>query len=434
MIGKSLKVEILETQNQVNDLILEIAGKQFQSGNVHAAICTLEDGIYLSYPDNYYLHNNLAYLHSWNGDLGKALYQIERALDIHETVPVELYCTKATIQKKLKLLDEAEKTFRKILELKPNDVCSQYELSYILLCNKKFREGLELNESRLKLAEIARNIRKYNLPIWDGKQDIKGMKLLIFNEMGDGDLIQGLRYIQQLKELTGAKLFLDTKEPLFLNFPDIDGQYEVCDYMVSINSLSLLFDPDLENTEVGSYITPKLEEMPKLIFLDEYRPRIGIVWAGNKWHPLDRHRSCHLHHFNKLADYLKESLISFQKGEMKRAWPVQNTDIREGREVEEIDLLGGSAFKFTDLSEYLIDYNITANYLKEIDLLITVDTAVAHLAGALGIKTWLLLSKAYDWRWQKKWYKSVEIMKQKTLDNWEELFDEVLLKLKMEIG
>jgi hypothetical protein len=118
---------------------------------------------------------------------------------------------------------------------------------------------------------------------------------------------------------------------------------------------------------------------------------------------------------------------------MKRAWPIKNTDIREGREVNEVDLLENVDFKFIDLKDILINYNTTANYLKQIDLLVTVDTSIAHLAGALGVRTLLLLSKAYDWRWQKKWYKSVEVIKQKTLDDWPSVFEEVYLKVKGEL-
>jgi hypothetical protein len=146
--------------------------------------------------------------------------------------------------------------------------------------------------------------------------------------------------------------------------------------------------------------------------------RVGIVWVGNLKDPKGRHRSCSLNHFLPVGDMPGVTLYGLQKGDA----------------VGEIEALNGS-IRVVNLADSLFDFSDTCAVISNLDLVISVDTAVAHLAGAMGKPTFLLLSTPCDWRWlldreDSPWYPSMTLFRQGRQGNWESVFEKVCSALQ----
>jgi hypothetical protein len=147
--------------------------------------------------------------------------------------------------------------------------------------------------------------------------------------------------------------------------------------------------------------------------------KVGIVWAGNPNHVNDHNRSCHQEHFSRLGNITNVQLFSLQKG-------------KEGEKTITDHLQN----EILDLSPHLDDFAVTAAVIDRLDLVIAVDTAVVHLAGALGKKTWVLLPFSPDWRWLSKgntsvWYPSLRLFRQHRSGDWQTVFDRVAEELQV---
>lgn len=373
------------------------------------------------------LYNNLAFILSWQNKLDEALKVAEEG--IQNCSPMsDLYFTKAIILKKQSKPKECEEVFRKALELKPDCSIISNELGFILLCNGKYREGFSRWQNRFEIRD--NNIlyrRKFAGKDWSG-EEILGKTLLIFNEQGNGDLFQYIRYLPKLKTVSKANIVLETK-PELISLLSNQG-YQVInwdkekvehDYVVSICSLPLYLDPDLENIPLEPYMVAKSKVL-------EGKFKIGIIWAGSQYHFSDRNRSCYLKYFKPLTNFKEIQLISLQIGNSVRSWTKGYEDFREGREMEVVDLMEGVDFPY--LTPEINDFNDTAMLLKGLDLLISVDTSAVHLAGALGCKVWMLKSYYFDWRWKKTWYPTMKIFTQPKAGDWESVFKEVCVELE----
>src|SRR5262249_39347965 len=144
--------------------------------------------------------------------------------------------------------------------------------------------------------------------------------------------------------------------------------------------------------------------------------KVGIVWAGNPDHPHDRFRSVHLEEFARLAEIPGVQLISLQKVAGRRELDIASPSLP-------IVDLGG---ELDDRTGALMD---TAAIMQHLDLVITVDTSIAHLAGGLGAKVWVALHASPDWRWLDRgattaWYPSMRLFRQATFDRWPPVFEE----------
>ena len=145
-------------------------------------------------------------------------------------------------------------------------------------------------------------------------------------------------------------------------------------------------------------------------------------------------RTCHLKYFKPLFENPNIEIFSFQVGNNVRSWYKNKVypSFPDGtEEYIEVNLLEETeGFKYHDLSPVLTDYNITASYLKSMDLLISIDTGVAHLAGALGVPVWLLLPNKWEWRWRKIWYPSMKYFQQSSMGDWDGLLKQVAVELE----
>ncbi|MGH8510882.1 MAG: TIGR03032 family protein, partial [Gammaproteobacteria bacterium] len=266
-------------------------------------------------------------------------------------------------------------------------------------------------------------------PRWDGSP-IPGKTLLIHTEQGAGDAIQFARYLPLAAERAGKLILVCTPDlsPLFATLPGIaeirgPGTFQLTEFDTHLPLLSL---PYVFGSTLGTipnripYIDVALLRRRKTVALPEYnqRPlRIGLVWAGSPTHQHDRNRSCPLMEFLPLLRFPGIAFYSLQKGE-------RSEDLRQlplDCPVHDLEATGK-------------DFGDTALWLDQLDLLISVDTSVAHLAGALGTPVWLLLCRVPDWRWGLEgettpWYPGMRLFRQTRRGDWAGVMARVMPEL-----
>ncbi len=260
-------------------------------------------------------------------------------------------------------------------------------------------------------------------------QDITDKKLLIYSMHGFGDLFMFSRYIYKVLEKTQNIILKVPKSCLDLykyNFPYLkvldnnifipDSEYDFATpYMTLLYPLNESLKDIPYSKGYLKVSDKKIEQMSKYDFLDTSKKKIGIFWQGNP--SIFKNRSIKLKYLKPLFDIKNTQIYSFQ---------ISTVDIESDKLKPQLPLI--------DLSPYIKSFEDTAAFLKNIDILVTIDTSIANLAGALGIKTYLMLPYLTEWRWfydtdRTPWYDSVKIFKQKTPGNW----DEVVFRIKNEI-
>ncbi|MCD7878956.1 MAG: tetratricopeptide repeat protein, partial [Candidatus Gastranaerophilales bacterium] len=262
-------------------------------------------------------------------------------------------------------------------------------------------------------------------------EDITGKTLLLYSINGAGDIIMFSRYINDIKDKAGKIIMLlpeSFKELYTTSFKDIEIHTDYkeinldeIDYTSSYMLLLYTAKADLKNIKYSQgYLTVSknsVKEKSKYDFINTNKKKIGIFWQGNP--SILQNRSIKLKYFIPIIELDNVQLYSFQ---------ISNVDFESDRLKNEL--------KIIDLAPYIKSYNDTAAFLKNMDLLITIDTSIANLAGALGIPTYLLLPYATEWRWfydtdSTPWYDSIKIFKQKKPNDWEEVITRVKNGLRL---
>ncbi|QWD94697.1 tetratricopeptide repeat protein [Polynucleobacter sp. MG-Unter2-18] len=360
----------------------------------------------------------------------EAITQYDQALSLKPDY-VEAWTNKGIALKESKRFEEAITHFDKALTLKPSYAEASWNKSLSLLLQGDFENGLPLYESRWalhKTSEVSSK-RFFDKPTWLGEESLDGKKILLHFEQGLGDFIQFCRYVKLVADL-GAKVILEVPRSLaslMKNLEDIselviEGQeLPFFDYQCPLLSLPLAFKTKLNTIpSPKEYITlnnhhDKTIEW-KIKLGSKLRPRVGLVWSGNPHHNNDHNRSLLL---RDLLPFLpnKFEYITLQK---------------EVREVDKLTLdINPHVLSFSnDLNDFLD----TAALIDQLDLVISVDTSVAHLSGALGKKTLLLLPYVPDWRWlldreDSPWYPSIKLYRQPAIGDWNSVFDKVKFDL-----
>lgn len=332
--------------------------------------------------------------------------------------------------------EEANQIYKDLIAISPEHVAAHCNMASNLLLLEQYEEGWKEFEWRFHIDNAPlrgfMNALPKKIPLWDGSK-LNGERVLLFIEQGVGDQIQFLRYIPFVNEMGGKVLLpcFKNMEKLLKSVQGVDllATYDEnayidpsieYDYMCSILSLPHL----MKKYEIpwnGPYLCPEVES-DELFDMTPYenKLKVGIAWCGNTIHKNDHMRSCHLKYFKNLM-MPEVQLFSLQKGKSERDWPSGPVDLREGS--EEIE--------FVDWSDKFTDFNITANLIQKLDLVITVDTSIAHLAGALGKKVWLLVGLRPDWRWGNTnpgtpWYPNTRIFR----GSWESKFAQASQELK----
>ncbi|WP_448562211.1 tetratricopeptide repeat protein [Trichothermofontia sp.] len=276
-------------------------------------------------------------------------------------------------------------------------------------------------EYRWRWQVEGQGLPNFSQPQWDGS-DLTGKTILLYPEQGHGDIIQFVRYAPLVAQ-RGGRVVVSCYAGLERLVASVAGVDQVVthhkkvdfDTFFPLMDLPIIFKTDLATVPAQiPYL--KAPAIPPLILQvpDHIRLKVGIVWAGNPQNPTDQKRSCPLIAFLPLLALKNIAFYSLQVGE-----PVTQL----ANLPDEIALL--------DLSPHLKDFADTAAVIEQLDLVITVDTAVAHLAGALGKSTWILLSALPDWRWlldreDSPWYPTVRLFRQTRLGDWAEVMTRVV--------
>ncbi|MGE5352877.1 MAG: tetratricopeptide repeat protein [Acidobacteriota bacterium] len=322
---------------------------------------------------------------------------------------------------------EAIKFFDLAISENPSHQNAHFNKGLALMMEGELPEGLKEYEWRKLREEWALN-RKVLKPL-EKDSSLDGKTVLVFGEQGLGDVIQFARFIPALKK-KNCNVILECEKSLWNIFKETEGIDKLVernfsshpdvhfDYEVFLISLLLYLDTTIEKIPPPANLHVSSESQEKWNnLLKEYEGfKIGIVWAGNPQHSNDRNRSCRLKNFQSLLHIGGLSFFSLQKEDRMNEMP----------EFQD---------RITDLNQYgLNDFEDTAAAIKCLDLVITVDTSIAHLAGSLGKPVWILLTYVPDWRWllgrgDSPWYPSARLFRQKSVGNWENVFDELRIAL-----
>jgi Tfp pilus assembly protein PilF len=316
-------------------------------------------------------------------------------------------------------MEEAELHNRSALEIKPDLALAHCNLAQILLRRGEFAEGWREHEWRWQWKDFPSPRRIFLQPQWDGR-DITGSSVFIHAEQGFGDTIQFLRYVPLLAE-RGARVVLEVHPELLRLSARVAGVAKLiargeaipeCDWHCPMMSLPLAFATSLASIPVNSPYLHASVETPPWIDIRNHQPRVGLVWAGSKKNRIDGKRSLSLLEFAPLFGVSGISFYSLQQGSLA------DDDLRP----------------FAGVLPSTADFAETAAAIAHLDLIVAVDTSVAHLAGALGKPVWILLPYVADWRWltdraDSPWYPSARLFRQHQPGAWHPVIDQVAAAL-----
>lgn len=325
--------------------------------------------------------------------------------------------------------EEAIKYYREALTVEPDNADLHYSLATALLITGDFAEGWKEHEWRWRMPSFSTKLRDFHRPLWDGRP-LKGERILLHAEQGYGDTLQCIRYVPLVAE-HGGEIVLEVPARLFRLLKNIPGASQVIvqgeplpdfSWHCPLMSLPLAFGATMENIPSSTgYLSIPAENVAKeRAKWPAEGLRVGLAWSGNPQHTLDKHRSAHLRQFSPLTAIPGVSFYSLQVGEA-------------AKQIAEV----AGTFSLADVCSSYTDFTDTADFVAGLDLVITVDTAVAHLAGMLGIPVWILISRTRsDWRWLQNctdspWYSSARIFRQIKPGDWDGLIEQVKVNLEM---
>ncbi|MEI9925820.1 MAG: tetratricopeptide repeat protein [Bradyrhizobium sp.] len=365
--------------------------------------------------------NNIGAILQTYGRDEEALVWFDKALALKPDYMTVL-SNKASSLQQVHRFDEAAAIYRYIKTIDPGYALADWDLSLIDMRAGNFEAGWAGRESRWKAHEV--NYPKFSQPMWLGAEDIAGKTILICSDEGIGDSIQFARYVPMVAA-RGARVILvvtDAAYPLLSALPGVsecfrksDKEFPAFDMHCPTSSLPLAFGTRLDTIPADIPYLPDPAPDRVQAWEDRLGPRgklrVGLVWSGNPVHSNDHNRSVPLQKFSRLLD-VDVSFVSLQKG----AKPADQEFLAQTGII--------------DLTSELTDFNETAALIRCLDLVITVDTSVAHLAGALGCPTWILLPYTPDYRWlldrdDSPWYPTARLFRQTAARDYAQVLDRV---------
>jgi hypothetical protein len=400
-----------------------------QTGNLVEAIHALRRATELN-PNYSDAHLNLGIALGEHDKLQEAIDSINRAVQLDPQNPYA-HCNSGIAQSFVMQLDLAEKSYQRAIELRPEYAVAHHALALLQLVQGRFEEGWRGYEYRWKLPTAPKPY-EFNRPKWTG-EDLIGKTILLHTEQGLGDSLQFVRYVP-LVARQAAKVYFYCQPPLIQLFSQLNDvtlltdpnqKIPPYDFHCPLMSLPLAFGTRLETIPAE---VPYLHADEKL--LQDWKPkldwskklRIGIVWSGNPKHKSDRQRSIPLRALAPLGEFTDQiAFYSLQVGPPA----LQISEVPE--------------LKLIDLSADLQDFTDTAAVIQQLDLVISVDTATAHLAGALARPIWILLAYVPDWRWlldrsDSPWYPTARIFRQTQAGDWSPVVESLISEIELLLG
>jgi tetratricopeptide (TPR) repeat protein len=357
----------------------------------------------------------------------EALASYDRALTLRPVFAEGLSNRGVTLHE-LKRFDEALASYDRALTLRPDFADGHLNEAVTRLLTGDFDRGWEKNEWRWKSEQLKIGERNFAQPQWTGSNEIRNKTILLHAEQGFGDTIQFCRYVPRVVARAG-RVILEVPKPLHALMSTIPGLAQIVskgdplpdfDMHCPLLSLPLAFGTRLETILAE---TPYLHASPSAAMNwdarlgPRSRPRIGLAWSGRPAHKNDHNRSIRLSALLPLLD-VDATYISLQR------------DVRAGdatvlQQRGEILHFGAELKTFSD----------TAALMSNLDLIIAVDTSVAHLAGALAKPIWILLPFVPDWRWlldrdDSPWYPTARLFRQDDTREWDNVIARLHVALR----
>jgi tetratricopeptide (TPR) repeat protein len=372
-------------------------------------------------PDDARAYNNHGKVLKNLGRFAEALDSYDRAIAL---LPdrAEIHSNRGNVLYELERFQEAIESFDVAIRLNSDYAEATWNKALLCLLLGRFNEGWRCYEARKWKRDPAGN-RQFEKPLWLGDRDISGKTLLVHWEQGYGDVIQFSRYVS-LCQQAGARVLLAPQKPLQplmlglhakARIVDLESDFLLFDYHCPIMSLPLAFRTELTNVPRESYLSADEVKVAAwgARLGKKTRPRIGVVWGSKD--PPSKARIIPLERFRQLLSPSYE-FVSLQK------------HLTEGERA----CLDG--LNVRHLEEELVDFSDTAAICHSMDLVISIDTSVAHLAGALELPIWVLLPRVPEWRWMlnrddSPWYPSMRLFRQQTRDDWEGVLERVRREL-----
>jgi tetratricopeptide (TPR) repeat protein len=398
-------------------------------GRLGAALASYTEAIERK-SDYAYAYCNRGVVQHSLGLLADALSSFDQALALEATDAMAHY-NRALLLQDCSRWDEAVASYDQAIAINPGYADAHHNRSLTLLFQGDFENGWRgfewrwENAQRLAIGEQ----RHAEQPLWLGEESIAGKRLLLHSEGGLGDTMQFCRYATTSAAL-GATVFLEVQPPLLGLLANLEGVSQLIgiggtvppfDYQCPLMSLPLAFKTTLDTIPApAKYLHSDQDKVAQwhTVLGERKRPRVGLVWSGNPNNFIDHRRSI------RLADWVARLPPEFEYYCLQK----------QVREADQAALESSPIFSFDDDS---LDFVNTAALCECMDVVISVDTSIAHLSGALGQRTWVLLSFIPDWRWlldrnDTPWYPAMKLYRQKAAGDWNEVFDRVAADLRRE--
>jgi len=354
--------------------------------------------------------------------------QIDEALEVCATALTqwpghpEILNAQSNAFGKAQKWDEALASADQAISSAPDFAQAHYGKSLVLLTQGKFEEGLPEFDWRVKRSNFWPQ-RRYDKPLWDG-ESLAGKTLLVHWEQGFGDILQFSRYLPQLCELPSApaKVIFDCPVKLQGLFQEGFGVDEIgdfgdtpppFDFYIPLMSLPHRLGTTLETIPAETpYLTNRLTEHFTVPAIPDTRLKVGIVWASDHGASY-RRKVCPL---DKIAPLFDLDTVAYY-------------GLQFGADAAELDAHTGRT-NVLNLADDLGDFTHTAAIVGQMDLILSIDTYIVHLAGAMNVPTWIMLAYAPDWRWfldrnDSPWYPSARLFRQERPGDWTSVVDAI---------
>jgi Tfp pilus assembly protein PilF len=424
LIGRAIAIN-----PNVADYHSNLGELQRRSGQLDQAAASLRRALSLQ-PNHAVAHYNLGLIFAEREMFAEAIAAHQRALGLKpDMVPALIALGTALVR--TRQFDEAGAAYRRAIELDSNSADAHWNYSLLQLRMGDYERGWENYEWRWRVRGEFTPPQSFAQPLWDGS-DLRGKTILLHAEQALGDTLQFVRYVPLVAQ-RGGRVVLQSPPELIRVLKSLQGVDEIVaagkplprfDVHCPLMSLPRLFSTRLNTIPCPiPYFCPE----PQLVEqwnrrLEPYRGqfKVGLVWAGRQVHMSDGDRSIGLAQLAPLAKVGVDAFFSLQKGSPAGQSPPPGMNL-------------------IDWTAELRDFADTAALIANLDLVISVDTAMAHLAGAMGKPVWVLLLYVSDWRWlldrdDSLWYPTMRLFRQPAIGDWTTAISAIAEKLKAEIS
>lgn len=403
-----------------------LANLRFMNGDCKEAIALGRQAIEAA-PNVGMVHNNLGAALEGDGQIVEAEAAYRRAVELAPNSP-EFMNNHGTALRKLGDIHQAMDVWTRAIQERPDYPDANWNMSLAHLALGEYERGWPMYEWRFRYAPGRPMMREYPAPRWHGF-DLKGKRILLYPEQGYGDVIMFVRYVPLLAKM-GAIVILHVPKEMIDLLRGVEGVAEILpleqapppiDTYQPLMTLPSVFKTKLSTipAEVPYIkIDPARREKWSKRMAGAKGKKVGIVWAGRPSHPEDRNRSISAEMLAPLMEIEGLTFYSLQMGEA-------------ADRLSKVPALA----RVIDLKPDIQDFADSGAAIEQLDLLITVDTAAAHIAGALAKPVWTLIAFLPDFRWlmereDSPWYPTMRLLRQKTRGDWADVLAQLEANLK----